>query len=232
MASGKKNYFRHSMFARNDDFIVDLMEKFGLQGYFYYFALIEMCAELSSTELQEKHKFHKRTLVHSLRLNTRKLNLFLTYLQDKSKISYTIMGNQYEIILPNLSKYMGKYSSKYTPNTPNKRKEKEKKEKEKKKQSSSFLSKENAEKIYQEYPVKKSKAPALKKLQTLIKSQEQYDTMLQHVTRFASHVKSSGQDLQYVKHMTTWLNQECWNDELPKAQAEIDREHIAWIEGK
>lgn len=130
MASGKKNYFRHSFFARNDEFICEMIDKFGLQSYYYYFALIEMCGEQSAEELKKSYKFHQRTLVHSLRLNTRKLNLFLTYLQDKCKISYTYTQNQYEIIFHNLPKYLGKYSTKNESNLVNKRKENKIKEKE------------------------------------------------------------------------------------------------------
>lgn len=139
MASGRKNYFRHSFFARNDEFICGLIEKFGLQGYFYYFALLEMCGEQSSENLQTAYKFHKRILVHNLRLNTRKLNLFLGYLQDMCKISYTYTENQYEIIIPNFAKYLGKYQTKNDSNTPNKRKEKKIKEnKIKKEEKQSF----------------------------------------------------------------------------------------------
>jgi uncharacterized phage protein (TIGR02220 family) len=56
------------------------------------------------------------------------LNIYLTYLQDKSKISYTYIDNQYEIIFPNLAKYLGRYSTKIQPNSTKKRKEKKRKE--------------------------------------------------------------------------------------------------------
>lgn len=132
MASGKKNYFRHSFFARNDDFINELIDRFGLAGYYYYFALVEMCGEESSETLQESYTFHRRTLIHSLRLNTRKLNLFLGYLQDKLKISYTITENSYTIIFPNLSKFLGAYRVQIPPKTDKGKERKEKESKENK----------------------------------------------------------------------------------------------------
>lgn len=70
------------------------------------------------------------------------------------------------------------------------------------------------EEIYKNYPVKKGKAAGIKKLQSIIKTQELYDNILLHVKRFSQNIKTSDQDLKYVKHFSSWVNQECWNDEL------------------
>lgn len=127
MASGKKNYFRHSFGARNDEFIVELMEEFGVQGYFYFFSLIEVCAEKTEGSLDYNVTIHASTLRKELRLTTRRLNQFLTFLQERSKVRYTLVKHSYEIIIHNLPKYLGRYKNEIQKNAPNKRKEKENK---------------------------------------------------------------------------------------------------------
>ena len=208
MASGKKNYFRHSFYAHNDEFICEMIDKFGLQSYYYWFVLIELCGEQSSSELQETYKFHKRTLCHSLRINTRKLNIYLRYLQDMCKISVTIIENQYEIIFPNLSKYLGKYTTKIEPKSTKKRKEKKRKENIVK--SEKF----DINLIYDAYPKKQGKVAGIKKLQSLIDNQYLYDKILQASKNYSTWCKKTKREKQYIKQFSTWVNQECWNDVL------------------
>ena len=142
MASGKKNYFRHSFFARNDEVVMDLIDEFGFQGYFLWFSLLELCGEQAADEYPEKFIFHKSRLLRELRCKQVKLETFLGLVQVKSRLTYTLNGNYYEIQVANLRKYLGKYQTKNTPKLPNKRKGKESKEKESKvieKQDFSFL---------------------------------------------------------------------------------------------
>lgn len=120
MASGKKNYFRHSFSARNNVKIQSLIDKFGLAGYFYWFALIELCAELSTDGVKTEYIYHQRTLIKELRLNKNRLNLVLTYMQSISLLSLTYTENKYALRLPNLQKYMGYYENKIEKSLPNK----------------------------------------------------------------------------------------------------------------
>ena len=133
MASGKKNYFRHLFNARNDDKIQDLLDRFGLAGYFYFFALLELQASNCSDEYNDICVYHQRTLIKELRLHKNKLKVFLEYSASISILNYTYTENRVEVSIPNLAKYMGKYTNKSDPNAPNKRKEKKRKEKERKK---------------------------------------------------------------------------------------------------
>jgi hypothetical protein len=126
MASGKKNYFRHSFNARNDEFIVSLMNEFGEKGYYMWFALCEMSGELLADGHSWPLKYNQSRLYKELRCNHSKLHLFLTYCQDRSKISSAYVEPIFSLEIPSLSKFVGKYSE----NAPNKRKEKEIKENE------------------------------------------------------------------------------------------------------
>lgn len=147
MASGKKNYFRHSFFARNDDLVMGLIDKFGYKGYFFWFALLEICGEQAADDYPEFFKFHESRLYRELRCNKRSLKPVLEYLatshqlvpnqSDTSpRLVYNHSDKFYEIRIPNFAKYLGKYQSKLPPNTLKKRKEKESKEKKSKEKES------------------------------------------------------------------------------------------------
>jgi len=128
MASGKKNYFRHSFFARNDDFINDLISKFSHHGYMMWFCLLEICGEMAVDEYPESFTLTEHRLMKELRCNRLKLNLFLAYVQDKSKISYTYVEDKVSLRIANLPKYLGKYETNWTKERKvNKIKEKESK---------------------------------------------------------------------------------------------------------
>ena len=73
------------------------------------------------------------------------------------------------------------------------------------------------EKFYSEYPVKKSKAQALKVFTKLSPD----DLLVQKITRSLRaqienrvHLIASGAWVPEWKHPSTWLSQECWNDDL------------------
>lgn len=126
MASGKKNYFRHSFNARNDEFVIELINQFKEKGYFMWFALVEICAEMVNDGHQQPLKFNRSRLTRELRCSQGTLNLFLTYCEGRSKVLHTYLEPTYNLEIPSLLKFVGKYSE----NAPNKRKEKEIKEKE------------------------------------------------------------------------------------------------------
>jgi len=132
MASGKKNYFRHNFNAHEDPKIMALMEKHGLAGYAMFFILLELCARQCENEFKESVTIARRTLRQSWRKVGPKVDQGLADLQAMLLLGYTSDEQSYNISIPNLSKYMGKYESKLSPNSPNKRKEKEIKEKESK----------------------------------------------------------------------------------------------------
>ena len=68
--------------------------------------------------------------------------------------------------------------------------------------------------IYDAYPKKQGKAAGMKKLQSLVKSQDQFDKILQGAKNYSDYVLENNVDSKYIKQFSTWVNQECWNDEL------------------
>ncbi len=132
MASGKKNYFRHSTSAFDDPKIQELVNQYGLKGYAYYFILLELCARQCENEFREEITFHTRTILGQLRKTPSGMSELLSTMSRLDLLQYSISNSLVKIKIPKLSKYMGKYETKISPNVPNKRKEKEIKEKESK----------------------------------------------------------------------------------------------------
>jgi len=130
MSRGTKNYFRHSIETRRDPKIVSLLEN-GKEYYFYFFCILELCAEQAATGFPVDGKFtvHPRTLCQQLMVTRSSLDRHLSVIQSSLLLRYSMGENQCEILVPNLAKYMGKYESKNILNVPNKRKENERKEK-------------------------------------------------------------------------------------------------------
>lgn len=129
MARGNKNYFRHYNEARRDSKIMSMIDKYGKESYFHYFAIVELCASQAENQFPDdsKFKFHIRTLASELLLKRFKVLSLLESMQNEMLLKVESKDNNIEIELPNLSKYMGRYESKCTLNVPNKSKVKEKK---------------------------------------------------------------------------------------------------------
>jgi uncharacterized phage protein (TIGR02220 family) len=129
MASGRKNYFRHSFFARNDMKLKLLRDRVGIGFYFYYFSLLEQCGEASSDVLQETYEFHNSTIRNLWSINLKKSERVAIEMMSVGLLEFKKLENSFQFTIPNFAKYMGKYESKLDSNSPNKRKEKEIKEK-------------------------------------------------------------------------------------------------------
>ena len=210
MASGRKNYFRHVFGARNDDKVQDLVEKFGPAGYFYWFVLVEICAERAADEMPEKFIYHQRTLIKELRLHKNKLRVFLEYSASISLLSYTYTENRVEVCIPNLSKFMGQYASKYEPKPSNKRKGKESKVKESKVKEIEGKYLTQVDDIRKKhYPRKGGEYKnATKKILTDVKNDDDVNNFRLAVNNYAFEVKD--RDAKYVKLFSSFAG--VWKD--------------------
>lgn len=73
---------------------------------------------------------------------------------------------------------------------------------------------DNFETWWKEYPKKQSKGGAYKKYAKAIKDGASHEELLEGVKRYNDHIKANSIQALYIKHPTTWLNNECWHDEL------------------
>lgn len=120
MASGKKNYFRHSMNARNDHKLRSFMDLFGRnwrEGYFYFFTLLELCGN-EAQEGKTEHTFHKKTLRDLWGTSAQGVHDVCTKCAQSALVMCKVDTDHVTFSLPNLLNYTGKYET----NAPNKEK--------------------------------------------------------------------------------------------------------------
>lgn len=129
MANGKKNYFRHSFFARNNIKLLKLRDEVGIGFYFYFFSLLELCGEQSADELQEFYEFHDSTIRSLWGVNLKKSERVACVMHSLGLLEFEKREKSFYFKVPNLSKFMGKYTNKKESKGPNKSKENKRKEK-------------------------------------------------------------------------------------------------------
>jgi len=112
MASGKKNYFRHSFFARNDMKLLELRDEIGIGFYFYFFTLLELCGEQSAEELRDNYEFHDSTIRSLWSVNLKKGVHVASVMHAVGLLEFKKLEKSFWFKVPNLSKYMGKYTNK------------------------------------------------------------------------------------------------------------------------
>ena len=123
MASGKKNYFRHSFFARNDIKLRLLRDRIGVGFYFYFFTLLEQCGESSSEQLQENYTFHDSIIRNLWCVNLKKSERVANEMYAVGLLFFEKRQNTFYFEIPNLAKYLGRYETKNTPKFLSKEKE-------------------------------------------------------------------------------------------------------------
>jgi hypothetical protein len=128
MANGRKNYFRHSFFARNDIKLRKLRDELGVGFYFYFFTLLEQCGEESSDNLRENYEFHDSIIRSLWGVNLKKSEHVASVMSAVGLLFFEKREKTFYFEIPNFAKYLGKYEIKNESNTPNKRKENKRKE--------------------------------------------------------------------------------------------------------
>jgi hypothetical protein len=75
------------------------------------------------------------------------------------------------------------------------------------------------EEIWAMYPNKKGKPAALKAYKKAIKNGDTHETIKSGLIKYIEYVKALGLETRYIKHGSTWFNQECWNDDYDVKEA-------------
>ena len=73
--------------------------------------------------------------------------------------------------------------------------------------------KEKFEELWKLYPNKKGKAEAYKHFEKAIKKGVKIETIEDGIQRYVAFIEAEHIIPKYIKHGSTWFNQECWNDD-------------------
>jgi len=125
MASGRKNYFRHSFFARDDIKLRLLRDGVGVGFYFYYFSLLEACGTECEYESKCEFEFHNSIIRSLWGVNLKKSERVACVMQSVGLLLFEKRDKSFYFKIDNFPKYLGKYSTKKETNRPNKIKENE-----------------------------------------------------------------------------------------------------------
>jgi hypothetical protein len=82
----------------------------------------------------------------------------------------------------------------------------------KKNNISSFSSEQNFDEFWEAYPRKVEKKKASAKYSALEKAGIAHTDIMQGLHNYLSDIKARNTAIDYIKHPTTWLNNECWTD--------------------
>ena len=235
MASGTKNYFRHSFNARNDSKLVRAINMIGPEAYFFYFTLIEMiCIELDG-EHNKEVEFHSDYLKKEWGVNIRGAEKALRTLHEVSLIELITLseelsknrrtfGKVWSIFIPNLSKYYMKYMDVLHKSRVKKRKEKKRKEKKKKTLKTTALLKELNELLpnapfYIDATYKKCDA---KRLDSFINDYGQEIT-INYLEKIHNYMASAGKE---YKCITSTMRNWCRNSKMLKKSEEVNLKEL------
>lgn len=218
-------WFRHISDASDDEFIAELEELFGWEGYGRWWKLLEVIAKQmdASDKCSAEYSWSKwQTFLKGKR---NKLETFLVHLQNKQKINLEQTGNILRISCPKLLDLRDEYSRKsgQTPDkcpdkvAPEEYREEEKKEREEDSLRSSSLktkakksdsSMPGFDEFWKLYPPNgASKADALKSYRKAITNGADHDAITRALPAYQRYTAAAGIS---IAHATTWLNQQRW----------------------
>lgn len=132
MASGKKNYFRHSTSAFEDEKIQKCIQLLGYEGYAFYFILVELLAKQCENSFKNPITLHQQSIRIVWRKQQQSCEKVIRKLEESGLFVATFRESFIDFDIPNLEKYMGFYTNKNDPNASKESKRKEKKIKESK----------------------------------------------------------------------------------------------------
>ena len=114
MAIANKKFVRHSVESHRNYKLQGLVSTYGKEYFFYYWVLVELCAEkaLQHPVIPRKFKFHKEGIRSELKINYAKFDFHLSRVKEFELIDYEIDGSAVWIVITSLSKYLGKYEKK------------------------------------------------------------------------------------------------------------------------
>lgn len=97
---------------RNDHFVKTLRAEHGNEGYAVYVLLLEIFSDECGQNPDKKITFFTKTLRKELGISSKKMELFLNFFQENSKLFWKNFGEKLEIEIPKLASLRDEYTKK------------------------------------------------------------------------------------------------------------------------
>lgn len=220
-------WFKHYADMHEGRSINNLLDVMGHTGL-CFFLLQELCAEKlnpSSENLEETgttFQFHPRVVRQKLRISPANLGRLLGVCAANGLLSFELSEKTLQIKMPILLELLdrdAKNARKTRVNTAEKTRLDLDLDLDLDKDKELTIDVAKAprvifelEKIYELYPRKVGKKSGLKKLQSQIKTKEDFDKLDQAVKNIAKYHKSKRTESQFIPHFATWVSS--WEDSL------------------
>jgi hypothetical protein len=222
-------WFKHYSDASRSEKLAQLVDEFGIEGYGRYWLLVELLAEKFDGK-DTNFTIHNTTIKRTLYIHHDKMAVkFLGTIANLGLMSCVSTNKLWSISCPKLleikdnhTKNLQAKSKSVTPRTDKNRTDKNRENKTSKKIIFDI------DLIYSEYPRKQGKAAGIKKLHELIKTQKIYDKILLGSKNYNAYCRDEDTPKQYIKQFSTWVNQECWDDEILSAKQELEKTEAAF----
>jgi hypothetical protein len=229
-------WFKHMTKTWDDEKIAKAVELGGLEAYGLYFRLLEIVAGNMEPESKPECEYSVKRWARDCGLLSNRFQRVLKVLAKCKLLSEIESDGLLKVEIPNIAKYRDEYSDKRSrriPKSPDTIPTESRQCPEQDTDTdtdtdintslpfSDPLPKipvikkadysQDFEKFWAICPNKKSKGAAVKSFAAAMKKVESVDVLLNGMAQYAKI--AAGKEPKYIKHPSTWLNQECWNDE-------------------
>lgn len=217
-------WFKHISDASEDEFLVELEDIFGLEGYARYWKVLEAVArQMDETDrCAASYSWSKWQTI--LKGKRNKLDSFLVHCENKLKMNLKRSGNILEIKIPKLLELRDNYTKhlQAASNAPCKQEVDVEVEVDKEVKVNKKVYTPEFNLFWETYPKNKaSKSDSFKSYQKALTKGATHDQLTAGAISYRQDVERTGTAIQYIAHATTWLNRERWTVEYDQLGRDI-----------
>jgi len=218
MARPRKNnadWFSHDTNLRDNLKVKALRAKYGLEGYAIFSMFLEVLADADNFILEEQEENLVELLAGDFQIEAEKLDEIMQYCfkiwllqRENWKIFNAHLIERMEALLNKRKNMREVYHWRHDAPSPPVKTPPEKPSAPK----VALMTEEDFAKFWDAYPVKEEKKKSHEKFMKL--QQAMLQTILDSIA--LNKAKNKRWIDGYIKKPTTWINGECWNDEIPE----------------
>ena len=204
--------------ASDDEFIVELEERFGLEGYARWWKLLEIVAKHMDKSDRTSATYPWSKWQALLTVRRQLLGRYLVAIEQLGRIQVTSTGNLLTINIPKLLKMRDEYSKKSGQTPDNVRRKEVDTEADTETEKNKHTGADAPLSVtfglfWEQYPRKTARATALKAWKRLNPDMATRGLIGNGLKAW---VGSDQWRRGVIPHASTWLNQRRWEDEVPK----------------
>lgn len=211
------------------------MDQFGHFGYAAYFIILELIHEHGVGGIVT---MSQSRLAQNLRSRWPQVRLYLDFSRTSGKVEYTLSGTEVQLQNKKFIQRQGKLKfktpsilSQHSVKTPQEGEREEERERHTPKPPKGDWP--GFDIFWKAYPNKKAKGKARKAWNRIRPNEDLLAEILAAIGKQSRSEQWTNESGKYIPHPTSWLNADCWEDELksgphdePRTEWDIEREKM------